>query len=232
MTYEHVAEATFLSRPNRFIARVLVNGAEETVHVKNTGRCRELLVSGCTVYLARSDKAGRKTKYDLVAVEKERQGRAPLRINMDSQVPNDAAGEWLPISGLFSDSAVIRREVKFGDSRFDFYVEDGRRKAFVEVKGVTLEENGVALFPDAPTERGVKHLRELCRAVEAGYEAYLLLVIQMKDIRLFRPNAATHPAFADSLREAAGQGVHILAMDCLVTPEGMTVDKPVTVQLR
>ena len=232
MTYEHVAEATFLSRPNRFIARVLVNGAEETVHVKNTGRCRELLVSGCTVYLARSDKAGRKTKYDLVAVEKERQGRAPLRINMDSQAPNDAAGEWLPISGLFSDNAVIRREVKFGDSRFDFYVEDGRRKAFVEVKGVTLEENGVALFPDAPTERGIKHLRELCRAVEAGYEAYLLLVIQMKDIRLFRPNAATHPAFADSLREAAGQGVHILAMDCLVTPEGMTVDKPVTVQLR
>lgn len=232
MTYEHVAEATFLSRPNRFIARVLVNGAEETVHVKNTGRCRELLVSGCTVYLARSDKVGRKTKYDLVAVEKERQGRAPLRINMDSQAPNDAAGEWLPRSGLFSDGAVIRREVKFGDSRFDFYVEDGRRKAFVEVKGVTLEENGVALFPDAPTERGVKHLRELCRAVEAGYEAYLLLVIQMKDIRLFRPNAATHPAFADSLREAAGQGVHILAMDCLVTPEGMTVDKPVTVQLR
>ena len=232
MTYEHVAEATFLSRPNRFIARGLVNGAEETVHVKNTGRCRELLVSGCTVYLARSDKAGRKTKYDLVAVEKERQGRAPLRINMDSQAPNDAAGEWLPTSGLFSDGAVIRREVKFGDSRFDFYVEDGRRKAFVEVKGVTLEENGVALFPDAPTERGVKHLRELCRAVEAGYEAYLLLVIQMKDIRLFRPNAATHPAFADSLREAAGQGVHILAMDCLVTPEGMTVDKPVTVQLR
>ena len=232
MTYEHVAEATFLSRPNRFIARVLVNGAEETVHVKNTGRCRELLVSGCTVYLARSDKAGRKTEYDLVAVENQRQGRAPLRINMDSQAPNDAAGEWLPISGLFSDGAVIRREVKFGDSRFDFYVEDGRRKAFVEVKGVTLEENGVALFPDAPTERGVKHLRELCRAVEAGYEAYLLLVIQMKDIRLFRPNAATHPAFADSLREAAGQGVHILAMDCLVTPEGMTVDKPVTVQLR
>ena len=231
MTYEHVAEATFLSRPNRFIARVLVNGAEETVHVKNTGRCRELLVSGCTVYLARSDKAGRKTKYDLVAVEKERQGRAPLRINMDSQAPNDAAGEWLPISGLFSDGAVIRREVKFGDSRFDFYVEDGRRKAFVEVKGVTLEENGVALFPDAPTERGVKHLRELCRALAAGYEAYLLLVIQMKDIRLFRPNAATHPAFADSLREAAGQGVHILAMDCLVTPESMTVDKPVTVQL-
>lgn len=232
MTYEHVAEATFLSRPNRFIARVLVNGAEETVHVKNTGRCRELLVSGCTVYLARSDKAGRKTKYDLVAVEKERQGRAPLRINMDSQAPNDAAGEWLPRSGLFSDGAVIRREVKFGDSRFDFYVEDGKRKAFVEVKGVTLEENGVALFPDAPTERGVKHLRELCRALVAGYEAYLLLVIQMKDIRLFRPNAATHPAFADSLREAAGQGVHILAMDCLVTPEGMTVDKPVTVQLR
>ena len=232
MTYEHVAEATFLSRPNRFIARVLVNGAEETVHVKNTGRCRELLVSGCTVYLARSDKAGRKTKYDLVAVEKQRQGRAPLRINMDSQAPNDAAGEWLPTSGLFSDGAVIRREVKFGDSRFDFYVEDGRRKAFVEVKGVTLEENGVALFPDAPTERGVKHLRELCRAVEAGYEAYLLLVIQMKDIRLFRPNAATHPAFADRLRAAAEQGVQVLAMDCLVTPESMTVDKPVTVQLR
>ena len=232
MQYGQVEKGVFLARPNRFIALVALNGVETVCHVKNTGRCRELLVSGCTVYLARSDKAGRKTKYDLVAVEKERQGRAPLRINMDSQAPNDAAGEWLPRSGLFSDGAVIRREVKFGDSRFDFYVEDGRRKAFVEVKGVTLEENGVALFPDAPTERGVKHLRELCRAVEAGYEAYLLLVIQMKDIRLFRPNAATHPAFADSLREAAGQGVHILAMDCLVTPEGMTVDKPVTVQLR
>lgn len=231
MTYDSVVKATFLSRPNRFIAKALVDGQEETVHVKNTGRCRELLIPGCTVYLNQSDNPNRKTKCDLIAVEKERQGRAPLLINMDSQVPNDAAAEWLPRSGLFSEQAVIRREVTYGDSRFDVYVEDGECKAFLEVKGVTLEQDGVAMFPDAPTERGVKHLHELCKAVDDGYECYLLLVIQMKDIRLFRPNTATHPAFAKALQTAAARGVHILAMDCVVTPDSMVIDKPVAVEL-
>lgn len=231
MTYDSVVKATFLSRPNRFIAKALVNGQEETVHVKNTGRCRELLIPGCTVYLNRSDNPNRKTKYDLIAVEKERQGSTPLLINMDSQAPNEAASEWLPQSGLFSQQAVIRREVTYGDSRFDFYVEDGERKAFLEVKGVTLEQDGVTLFPDAPTERGVKHLHELCKAVDDGMEAYLLLVIQMKDINLFRPNTATHPAFAEALKAAAEKGVGILAMDCVVTPDSMAIDKPVAVEL-
>ena len=231
MTYDSVVKATFLSRPNRFIAKVLVNGQEETVHVKNTGRCRELLIPGCTVYLNRSDNPNRKTKCDLIAVEKERQGSAPLLINMDSQAPNEAAAEWLPRSGLFSAQAHIRREVTYGDSRFDFYVEEGARKAFLEVKGVTLEQDSVALFPDAPTERGVKHLRELCEVVDDGMEAYLLLVIQMKDIDLFRPNTATHPAFAEALKAAAEKGVGILAMDCVVTPDSMAIDKPVVVEL-
>lgn len=231
MTYEHVVKATFLSRPNRFIAKVLVNEQKETVHVKNTGRCRELLISGCTVYLAGSDNPDRKTKYDLIAVEKERQGSAPLLINMDSQAPNEAASEWLPRSGLFSGQASIRREVTYGESRFDFYVEDEERKAFLEVKGVTLEDNGVALFPDAPTERGIKHLNELCRAIDDGIDAYLLLVIQMKNIHLFRPNIATHPAFAEALQMAAARGVQVLAMDCIVTPDSMTIDKPVAVDL-
>ena len=187
MKYRKVIPAAFISRPNRFMAKVRIGSADaplETVHVKNTGRCKELLVPGCRVYLAESDNTARKTKYDLVAVEKnaaQLAGPGPLLINMDSQAPNDAAEEWLNAGGdgLFSESAIVRREVTFGSSRFDFYIEDGERKAFVEVKGVTLEQDGVVLFPDAPTERGVKHLHELCRAVDDGYECYLLLVIQM-----------------------------------------------------
>ena len=232
MQYQNVCKATFISRPNRFIAKVLVNGQEETVHVKNTGRCRELLIPDCTVYLAGSDNPQRKTKYDLIAVDKERQGREPLQINMDSQAPNEAAAEWLAQSGLFGEQAVIRREVRYGDSRFDFFVESGERKAFLEVKGVTLESDGIAMFPDAPTERGIKHLHELCKAMDDGYEAYLLLVIQMKDVRLFRPNTATHPAFAEALQMAAARGVHILAMDCVVTPDSMVIDSAVEVSLR
>lgn len=232
MQYQNVCKAIFISRPNRFIAKVLVNGQEETVHVKNTGRCRELLIPDCTVYLAGSDNPQRKTKYDLIAVDKERQGREPLRINMDSQAPNEAAAEWLMQSGLFGEQAVIHREVRYGDSRFDFFVESGERKAFLEVKGVTLESDGVAMFPDAPTERGIKHLHELCKAMDDGYEAYLLLVIQMKDVRLFRPNTATHPAFTEALQMAAAHGVHILAMDCVVTPDSMVIDGAVEVSLR
>lgn len=223
MRYEKVKEAVFLSRPNRFIAKVLLEGQEETVHVKNTGRCKELLIPGTRVWLSESDKAERKTRYDLIAVEKAGQ----LLINMDSQLPNAAAAEWLPQSGLFSPEAKLRREVTWGASRFDLYVEDGDRKAFLEVKGVTLERDGLALFPDAPTQRGVKHLKELAACIREGYEAYVLFVIQMKEVTAFSPNEATDPAFAAALRQAEEDGVKILAYDCAVTPDSMELRTPV-----
>lgn len=231
MQYKTILKAVFLSRPNRFIAHVKLNGETVIAHVKNTGRCKELLVPGCTVYLAVSDNPERKTKYDLIAAEKIRAGRAPLLINMDSQIPNDAAAEWLPVSGLFSERAVIRREFTHGDSRVDFYVEDGQRKAFIEVKGCTLEDGGIALFPDAPTKRGVKHLKHLIRAAQEGYECYVLIVIQMKDVSVFRPNGKTDPAFAQALREAKEAGVKIIAMDCLVRPDEMKIDSPVKTEV-
>ncbi|MBQ8684461.1 MAG: DNA/RNA nuclease SfsA [Clostridia bacterium] len=231
MRYGCVVAGRFISRPNRFIARVEIDGTEHTVHVKNTGRCKELLVPGCTVYLAVADHPARKTAYDLIGVEKQRPGQPPLCINMDSQAPNEAVGEWLPGSGLFSPQAVIRREVTWGGSRFDFYVEDGGRRAFLEVKGVTLEQDGVAMFPDAPTVRGVKHLHELTAAVEAGYEAYVLFVVQMKEMHQLRPNDVTHPEFGVALRQAAAAGVTVLAVDCVVTPESMMMDKAVPVVL-
>ena len=231
MTYREIQRGTFLSRPNRFIAKVLVDGKEETVHVKNTGRCKELLIPGCTVYLYVSDNPTRKTKYDLVAVEKIREGKNALLINMDSQIPNDAVAEWLPKSGLFSKDAVIRREVTYGESRFDFYVEDGDTKAFLEVKGVTLENDGIAMFPDAPTERGVKHIKELISCAEEGYSAYVVFVIQMKKITELRPNDATHKDFGDALREAAAAGVKVIAVDCKVTPDSMVIDDFINVIL-
>ena len=231
MIYTNIKKATFIRRPNRFIAQVSIDGKEETVHVKNTGRCLELLIPGCTVYLSCSDNPSRKTKYDLVAVEKRREGKTPLLINMDSQIPNDAVAEWLPVSGVFSDSAVIRREVKRGESRFDFYIEDGETKVFLEVKGVTLENDGVAMFPDAPTERGVKHIKELISCVKNGYSAYIVFVIQMKGVCEFRPNDVTHKAFGDALREASAAGVKVIAVDCVVTPESMVIDGEVSVIL-
>ena len=231
MRYQKIVKGSFMSRPNRFIARVLVNGTEETVHVKNTGRCRELLVPGCTVYLAASDNPVRKTKYDLVAVEKKREGRPPLLINMDSQVPNAVAEEWLRAGNLFPVGSTVRREVRYGSSRFDIFLQDGARKAFLEVKGVTLESDGVARFPDAPTERGVKHLRELTALVSEGYEAYVLFVIQMGEMKSFSPNDVTHKAFGEALRAAADAGVQILAMDCNVTPDSLTINAPVPVVL-
>ena len=231
MQYKTILKAVFLSRPNRFIAYVLLNGETAVAHVKNTGRCKELLVPGCTVYLAVSDNPERKTKYDLIVAEKIREGKTPLLINMDSQIPNDAAAEWLPVSGLFSERAVIRREFTHGDSRVDFHVEDGQRKAFIEVKGCTLENGGIALFPDAPTERGVKHLKHLIRAAQDGYECYVLIVIQMKEVSVFCPNEATDPAFAQALREAKEAGVKILAMDCLVQPDEMRIDSPVKTEV-
>lgn len=230
MHYNNVVTGVFRSRPNRFVAKVEINGVEETVHVKNTGRCKELLIENATVYLSASDNPLRKTKYDLIAVEKTVDSGI-LLINMDSQAPNDMVAEWLVKSGLFSQNAVIKREVTFGKSRFDFYVEDNAEKAFIEVKGVTLENNGVASFPDAPTERGVKHINELCSCVEKGYSAYIIFVIQMCGIDLFKPNDKTHKAFGDALRKAKKYGVRILVYDSLVTSDSVSVNKPVKIEL-
>ncbi len=227
MKYKNVISAVFISRPNRFIAVVNIDGKDETVHVKNTGRCKELLVSGCKVWLSVSDNPLRKTKYDLICSEKPREKLPPLLINLDSQIPNNAAAEWLKRCELFSDRAIIRREYTFGSSRFDFYIEDGERKAFLEVKGVTLEKDGVASFPDAPTERGVKHLRELMECAAQGYEAYVLFVIQMKEITAFTPNDERHKEFGETLRLAQKSGVKIMAMDCIVTPDSIVIDEEV-----
>lgn len=231
MQYASVIRGQFCSRPNRFLAVVRIGGQEEIVHVKNTGRCRELLIPECTVYLSRSDNPNRKTKYDLIAVEKQREGKPPLLINLDSQIPNAAAAEWLETGSLFSANAVFRREVTHGSSRFDFSIMDGNIQSFLEVKGVTLEQDGIALFPDAPTLRGVKHLQELTACQQAEIPAYLMLVIQMKGIRAFRPNDAMHPQFGEALRRAAAAGVTLLARDCIVTPDSITIDAPVPIQL-
>ena len=245
MTYgTSVVKAKFLSRPNRFIALVELNGETVTVHVKNTGRCRELLPVGATVYLAASDnraKAQRKTPYDLVAVEKVKPDGSVLFINMDSQAPNAIAAEYLPHSGLFSLNATFRREVTHGASRFDFAIDvPDTPVAYLEVKGCTLERDGIAYFPDAPTERGVKHIRELTALAKAGHPASILFVVQMKGITSLRPNDETHPAFGEALREAEAAGVHIMAVDCRVevTPASgdtvrlsVTADAPVPVEL-
>lgn len=242
MTYQTpVVKAEFLSRPNRFIALVRLKGETITVHVKNTGRCRELLPEGATVYLAASDNPARKTPYDLVAVEKVMPDGTTLFINMDSQAPNRIAAEWLPKSGLFSAGSTIRREVVCGASRFDFAVDTPHTPtAYLEVKGCTLEREGIAYFPDAPTERGVKHIRELTALAREGHPSFVLFVVQMKGIRNLRPNDVTHKAFGDALREAREAGVMILAVDCVVEsttkPDGtlclsVTADQPIPVEL-
>ena len=226
MRYEKMEPAVFLERPNRFVAYVEQAGRREICHVKNTGRCRELLVPGAELYVQRSDNPARKTALDLIAVKKGSQW-----VNMDSQAPNKAAAEWLRQGGLGYREITIRPEYKYGDSRFDFFLEADGRKAFMEVKGVTLEEDGIARFPDAPTERGVKHIRELIRCLDAGYEAYVFFVIQMKGVRAFEPNDRTHPAFGEALREAAKKGVQILAYDCVVRPDEMSIDQRIEVWL-
>ena len=227
MQYQTVKKAVFLSRPNRFIARVELEGAEETVHVKNTGRCRELLVPGAAVYLSEGTNPARKTRFDLIAVEKERPGRPPLLVNMDAQAPNAVFREWAEGGGFVPGLTLLRPETTWGNSRFDFYWEAGARKGFVEVKGVTLEEGGHARFPDAPTQRGVKHLEELIACQGEGYEAAVCFVIQMAGMGDFAPNDATHPAFGAALRRAAGAGVRVLAMECAVTLDTLTVTAPV-----
>ena len=233
MRYETIMPGIFLERPNRFIACVEIDGKRERVHVKNTGRCRELLIPGSKVYLSKArDGGNRKTKYDLVCVEKRRPGLGPLLINLDSQIPNDAAEEWLKKGELFGKNTQIRREVTFGASRFDFRIDDENGKRhYMEVKGVTLEKNSTALFPDAPTERGVRHLRELGECARAGFGAWILFVIQMEGMHVFRPNRAMHREFADALREARDSGVKILARECKVTPESLVLKKSVPVDL-
>ena len=226
MQYHSIKKGIFHARPNRFIAHVEVDGAMEVVHVKNTGRCRELLVPGATVYLEEGRNPARKTKYDLIAVEK-----GDLLVNMDAQAPNKVFQEWAEAGGFLPGLTLLRPETTWGSSRFDFYWEAGERRGFVEVKGVTLEDEGHARFPDAPTERGVKHLEELIRCQEEGYEAAVCFVIQMAGMKDFAPNDVTHPAFGAALRKAAAAGVRVLAQECMVTPETLTMAGPVTVRL-
>ena len=298
MKYSKVVPGIFIKRPNRFIAHIMINGNEEICHVKNTGRCKELLIPGCTVYCSVSDNPQRKTKFDLVAVEKIRNGRAfvtaetasaansnarlapkgksnakatnTLLVNMDSQAPNAAVKEWLASGASpFGDIDFLKPECKHGNSRFDFYLEikeqntlakqngiadnsssqrisndhktidadtnqilkSKTRKIFVEVKGVTLEQDSVVLFPDAPTERGVKHVHELIQCHGEGYETYILFVVQMDHASYFTPNRKTHPQFADALCEAKQAGVQLLAYTCKVTPDEMVMDKPLPIKL-
>lgn len=227
MEYKNITNGTFVSRTNRFIGVVDIDGKRETVHIKNTGRCKELLVRGNTVLLEKSGNPHRKTAYDLVSVYKKND----LLINMDSQLPNCLVAEWLPNSGIFSKGAEIKREVTFNNSRFDLYVEDGERKAFIEVKGVTLEKDGHCRFPDAPTERGVKHIRELIECVRQGYEAYAVFVIQFSGALSLSPNDETHKEFGEALREAFENGVKVLAYDCDVSPTKVNIRSQIRVIL-
>ena len=225
MRYENMVPGVFIKRPNRFIAHIEIGGTEEVCHVKNTGRCRELLPEGAAVYCQKASNPDRKTKYDLIAVKK-----GERLINMDSQAPNIAAGEWLKNGGL-GEISELKPETTHGGSRFDFSFTKEGKKCFLEVKGVTLENDGVCAFPDAPTERGAKHLRELAQAAKDGYGAYVLFVIQMDDVKYLHPNDTTDPAFGQALRDAAKAGVQVLAMDCKVTVDTMVIQNPVEVKL-
>lgn len=222
MMYQNVCEGIFLSRPNRFIAHVEINGRKEVCHVKNTGRCRELLVPGATVYLEHSNNPERKTKFSLIAVKK-----GDLLINMDSQAPNKAVQEWITEGSFLPDVTLLRPETRFHDSRFDFYLEAGGERHFVEVKGVTLEKEGEVSFPDAPTVRGSKHLRELAMAQESGYQCHVVFVVQMERALRFRPNRENDPEFADALRFAADRGVDVKVLTCAVTPDSLRISKAV-----
>ena len=226
MRYTNIMAGKFLARPNRFIAHVEIAGREEIVHVKNTGRCKELLLPGATVYVQHFPEGKRKTKYDLIAVEKQN-----LLINMDSQAPNKVVQEWLMEQEPFGKITYLKPECKHGDSRFDFYLETEAKKMFIEVKGVTLEEKGVVMFPDAPTERGVKHVQELCHCLEQGYEAAIVFVVQMSGMRYFTPNRRTHAAFATALEQAAASGVQLLALTCAVTPDSLTINGKIPIHL-
>ena len=231
MQYKKIVEGKFISRPNRFVAYVDIEGEETAVHVKNTGRCKELLTDGAVVYLEDSQNDNRKLKYSLVAVMK-----GDMLVNMDSQAPNVVAKEWLnsgeaKLTGL-DTLDIVKGEQTFGKSRFDFYIKDIRgREGYLEVKGVTLEKDGVVSFPDAPTERGVKHINELVEAKAQGYWAGILFVVQMSGMKVFTPNDATHKAFGDALRRAREEGVEIIVKECSVTPDTLSIGKDIPVDL-
>lgn len=224
MKYNSIVKGIFLERPNRFIAHCLVDGKEEVCHVKNTGRCRELLQKGATVFLEKSPNPNRKTQYDLVSVIKNHR-----IINMDSQIPNSVVEESL--NKIFDNIVFVKRECKYGNSRFDIYVETETEKIFVEVKGVTLENDGVVRFPDAPTERGIKHLKELQKAVKDGYRACVVFLIQMHDVKYFEPNYETHREFANELKNAYENGVEIYAFDSVVIPEEIVMNKRIKIKM-
>lgn len=227
MKYDKITKGIFISRPNRFIANVEVDGINEVCHVKNTGRCKELLIPGLTtVYVQKSDNPNRKTKYSLIGVLKD--GK---KINMDSQVTNKVVYEWILEGDLFENLKFIKPEKKYKNSRFDFYIETESEKAFIEVKSVTLENGGIAKFPDAPTDRGVKHIRELCECIDDGYKAYIIFVVQMKDVLYFTPNDDTHKEFGDILRMAYKKGVEVIAVNCYVDEDSINICDYVEVRL-
>lgn len=227
MKYDNILQARFISRPNRFIANVEIDKKIQVCHVKNTGRCKELLIpEETTVFVQENDNPKRKTKYSLITVKKD-----DRLINMDSQVPNKVVYEWIKNGNLFKNTSSIKTEQKYHNSRFDLYVEEGNRKIFIEVKGVTLEEDGVVRFPDAPTERGVKHIRELCECIKDGYEAYIIFVIQMRDVLYFEPNIKTHKEFGDALKKAKESGVNIIAVDCEVSENSIDIRDYVKVKV-
>lgn len=232
MKYKNIHKATFLLRPNRFIAKCELDGNIIEAHVRNTGRCKELLIPGCTVYLENDPNPNRKTKYSLISVEKQNR-----LINMDSLAPNKVFHEALKngqieLPKFDAPYTIIKPEKVYGDSRFDFYAENDEAKAYIEVKGVTLEENGVVLFPDAPTERGIKHIFELCKAKEDGYLTYLVFIVQMKDVDYFTPNRKMQSVFAEALEVAEKAGVKLLAYDCQVLPGEITLNQPVPILLK
>ena len=226
MKYNKTVKAEFIERPNRFVAKVKLDGEEIYCHVKNTGRCRELLQPGAEVYLEDSENPNRKYRYSLVTVRK-----GDRLVNMDSQAPNKAVGEWLKNGGLFGDIKLLKPESKYGSSRFDFYCEYEDKKAYIEVKGVTLENDNIVSFPDAPTERGARHVGELIECIKDGFEAYIIFVVQMKDVLYFTPNEAHDPVFATALRKAEAEGVKIIAVDCFVSSDEMVLKDFVEVKV-
>lgn len=226
MKYEKVVEGTFINRPNRFLAHVCIEGREEICHVKNTGRLKELLLPGAKVYAARSDNHKRKTKFSLIAVEKE-----GILYNIDSQAPNQIALEWVKNGGFLPDVTYVKAEKTYGNSRFDLYIETSDKRIFMEVKGVTLNDNGIGLFPDAPTKRGEKHVMELCHAIDDGYESYILFVVKFNPVNGFSPNGEKHPDFKKTLKDAADRGVHIMAVNCNVLPDELSIRGEIPVYL-
>lgn len=226
MKYNNVKRGIFIDRPNRFIANVEIDGKEEVVHVKNTGRCKELLIPGVTVYVQEFENTSRKTKFDLIGVCK-----GCKLYNIDSQAPNKVFGEWVINSKYFGDVNIIKPEYRYGNSRFDFYLETKNSKIFVEVKGVTLENNGVLMFPDAPTERGLKHINELCKCIDDGYKACVCFVVQTEKVKCFTPNRQTHNEFADALLKAKEKGVEILCVNCRVREDSLEINGFVDVVL-